>query len=97
MKASKSHFAPGAPPISIFLALPCVSDLQATKPVCHKLDVNIRFENTSTIKTMSVKNKTTVSSGAIVYKITCKDCELVHIGEKVRIKTHVLRMYAIRI
>lgn len=44
-------------------------------------DVDISFEYTSAIKTLLVKNKNILASGAVVYKIPCKDCELVYTGE----------------
>ncbi len=62
------------------------------------MGINIGFKYTSTIKSSLVKNKTSVGNTAEVYKIPCKDCSLVYVGETglnidTRIKEH---KYAIR-
>ncbi len=55
--------------------------MNTLKPFCKKFDINIGFKYTSTVKSLLVTNKTYVDKTAGVYKISCKDCDLVYVGE----------------
>ena len=98
-KARKTHFVPQASSNrnKHFVSLPYLTEMNSLIPVCRKLDFNIGFKYTSTIK--NVLGKINASgSNAGVYKILCKDCNSVYIGETgrdlaTRIKEH---KYAIR-
>ena len=76
-----------------YVTLPYVSDLSMVKTVSHQCDVNIAFKYTSTLRSILVRNKEFNNVTAGVYKIPCRDCNHVYIGETgrdldTRIKEH---------
>ena len=100
LKARKTHFVPKT--ISDrkkhYISLPYVSEMNSLIPVCRKLDFYIGFRYTSTISNVLAKKNSSLGSDSGVYKIPCKDCDSVYIGETgrdlaTRIKEH---KYAIR-
>ena len=99
-KAKHTHYVPKTPNTEKkrFLSLPYVSGMEIVQSLGHKCNVDVAFKYKSTIKSLLVKNKCSVESGAGIYKIPCNDCSLVYIGEtgrnlETRIKEH---KYAIK-
>ena len=95
LKARKTHFVPRSQqdPPKPYLCLPYVKSLESIQSVSKELDVNIAFKYSSSIKSTLVHNNLNVKSDAGVYKVPCKDCDLVYIGETgrsldVRMKEH---------
>ncbi len=64
--------------------MPFISEINTLKQFCKNLDTNIEFKYTSTIKSFLFKNKPSVNNTAGVYKIPCKDCDLVYVDEMER-------------
>ena len=94
-KARQSYFKPKPPPSikKSFVSVPYISELNNIVTLNRNLDVQIAFKYTSTLKSMLVKNKNVEPTTAGVYKIPCRDCDNVYIGETgrdldTRIKEH---------
>ena len=95
LKARKTFYVPSSNPTNTkpYLCLPYVKSLESIKSVSKDLDVNIAFKYTSSIKSNLVHNNLSAKAEGGIYKIPCKDCDLVYIGETgrsldVRLKEH---------